>query len=210
MVNGEKRMKKTLIIAGIILLLLAGLYYQHHRLTGFRAENRILNTNIEVLTGEAERYRVRDSLNAVSARELSLKLADYERYRAEDMRLIEELRLDRKRIESVVSIQQQTIRELQLPIEPVVVVKENLTTDTIRKIAYSDRWLTLRAWEDPPDSMHVQIASRDSLLIVEHIVPRRFLGFLWKTRRAKERRIEALPKSPYTEIMDTEFVTLRN
>jgi hypothetical protein len=202
-------MKKILIIGGIILLLLAALYYQHHRLTGFRAENQILNTNIEVLTGEADRYRVRDSLNVVSARELSLKLADYERYRAEDARLIGELRADKKRIESVVAVQQQTIRELQLPIEPVVVVKENLTTDTIRQIAYSDRWLEFRAWEDSPDSMRVQIISRDSLLIVEHIIPRRFLGFLWKTRRAKERRIEALPKSPYTEIIDTEFVTIR-
>jgi hypothetical protein len=202
-------MKKWLIIGGIILLLLGATIYQHNRLAGFRAENRVLNANIEVLTGENDTYRVRDSLQVVSARELSLRLADYERYRAEDAALIGDLRADRKRIETVVAIQQQTIRELQLPVEPVVVVRENRTTDTIRQVSFSDQWLDIRAWEDPPDTMHIEIQSRDSLLIVEHIIPRRFLGFLWKTRRAKERRIEAINKNPHTEIVGQEFITIR-
>ncbi|MDR2893908.1 MAG: hypothetical protein LBU97_00405 [Alistipes sp.] len=105
-----------MIIGGIILLLLGAIGYQYNRLAGFRAENRVLNANIEVLTGKNDTYRVHDSLQVVSARELSLRLADYERYRAEDMKLIGELRADRKRIEAVVAIQQQTIRELQLPV----------------------------------------------------------------------------------------------
>jgi hypothetical protein len=90
----------------------------------------------------------------------------------------------------------------------VVVVREDQTTDTLRQVSFSDQWL-LRAWEDPPDTMHIEIQSRDSLLIVEHIILRRFLGFLWKTRRAKERRIEAINKNPHTEIVGQEFITIR-
>ncbi len=202
-------MKKWLISAGVAALLIGVVYYQHNRLTGFRAENRVLNANIEVLTGENDTYRVRDSLQVVSARELSLRLSEYERYRADDARLIRELQVDRKRIEAIVAVQQETIRELQLPVEPVVIVRENNIADTVRQVSFSDRWLDFRAWEDPPGMMNVDIRSRDSLMIVEHVVPRRFLGFLWKTRRAKERRIDVLPKSPYTEIMGTEFITIR-
>jgi len=102
---------------------------------------------------------VRDSLQVVSARELSLRLADYERYRADDARLIGELRADRKRIAGVVAIQQQTIRELQLPVEPTIIIREDRTVDTLRQISYSDRWLDCRAWEYPPDTMNVEIDS---------------------------------------------------
>ena len=203
-------MKKWLIIGGVTLLLLAVIAYQHNRLSEFRSENRVLNANVEVLTGENDTYRVRDSLQVVSARELSLRLSEYERYRADDARLIGELRADRKRIEGIISVQQQTIRELQLPVEPVIIVRESNTVDTVRQVSFSDQWLDFRAWEDPPDVMNVEIHSRDSLLIVEHIVPRRFLGFLWKTRRAKERRIEAINKNPHTEIVGQEFITIRD
>ena len=61
--------------------------------------------------------------------------AKYERYRADDARLIGELRADRKRIESIVAMQQQTIRELQLPVEPVIIVRESNTVDTVRQVS---------------------------------------------------------------------------
>jgi hypothetical protein len=48
--------------------------------------------------------------------------------------------------------------------------------------------------------------TRDSLLYVEYIVPRRFWFIKWGV---KERRQEIVSRNPYTRIMGAEFVVIR-
>jgi hypothetical protein len=48
--------------------------------------------------------------------------------------------------------------------------------------------------------------SRDSLLYVEHVVPKRFWFIRWGV---KERRQEIVSRNPHTKIIGAEFVTIR-
>ena len=52
-----------------------------------------------------------------------------------------------------------------------------------------------------------QFVSRDSLLYVEHIRPKRFLFFKWGI---KERKQEIVSRNPHTIIMNAEFITIRD
>jgi hypothetical protein len=48
--------------------------------------------------------------------------------------------------------------------------------------------------------------SRDSLLYVEHVVPKRFWFIRWGV---KERRQEIVSRNPHVRIVGAEFVTVR-
>ena len=53
------------------------------------------------------------------------------------------------------------------------------------------------------------IRMRDSLLVVETVKRKRFLGFLWKTKRIKNRQWDIVSKNPHTSIDDIRVVRLQ-
>ena len=52
------------------------------------------------------------------------------------------------------------------------------------------------------------LSNRDSLVVAESVKYRRFLGFLWKTKRVKDRRVDVVSKNPHTSIMGVEYVVI--
>ena len=89
-------MKKTLIISGIILALLAFIGIHQKRISKIKEERDIQLHKKDVLLGEANyRYTVLDSLRAISASELILTLQAFEQYRTETTTIITSLECDR-------------------------------------------------------------------------------------------------------------------
>jgi hypothetical protein len=87
------------------------------------------------------------------------------------------------------------------------VVRDSIVRDTVKCYVYNDAWLSFDGCVIN-DTFSGEIRSRDSLLYVEHIVPKRFLGFLWKYG-VRERRQKIVSKNPHTEIVGAEFVRVR-
>jgi hypothetical protein len=58
------------------------------------------------------------------------------------------------------------------------------------------------------DTINIDVKTRDSLLIVETIKYKRFLGFLWKTKRIKSRNVDVVSKNPATTIEDVQWITI--
>ncbi|MCL2041942.1 MAG: hypothetical protein FWG84_07905 [Bacteroidales bacterium] len=77
--------------------------------------------------------------------------------------------------------------------------------DTIRCMSYSDVWLDFDGCE-VDGSVEAAIISRDTLVQFVHRVPRRFLGIPFGTKAIRQ---EVVTKNPYTEIMYTEFISLK-
>lgn len=202
-------MKKYLYLIAVILFLLAALGWQGSRLRKVKAERNAYRNNTETLLSDAERYRTRDSLNAISVRSLELKLSEFERFRAEDAALIRTLRADRQRLEQVTTAQLQTIYDLQGRVRDSIVYRDDLITDTLRCIDIAGQWFDLHGCADRSGAFSGTFVNRDSLVYVEYVVPKRFLGFLWKTKRIKERRQEIVSRNPHTEVLSAEFVTIR-
>ena len=202
-------MKKYLYLIAVILLLLALIGWQESRLRKVKAERNAYRNNTETLLSDTERYRTRDSLSAISVRSLELKLSEFERFRAEDAALIRTLRADRQRLEQVTTAQLQTIYDLQGRVRDSIVYRDNLITDTLRCIDIAGQWFDLHGCADRSGAFFGTFVNRDSLMYVEYVVPKRFLGFLWKTKRIKERRQEIVSRNPHTEVLSVEFVTIR-
>ena len=207
-------MKKYLLIGIIAVSLIATIAALTARVNYLANERNIYQSNTHVLLDSLQRYKVNDSLNAASARQLQLTIDEYKQYRASDYALIAQLQADKKRLEQVTTVQTETVYEVSAPEVERIVARSGLALDsiivirdTVKCYAYEDTWLFFDGCVS--DNVFTgEVKSRDSLLYVEHIVPKRFLGFLWKYG-VRERRQEIISRNPHTEIVGAEFITVR-
>lgn len=204
-------MKKTLIYLGIFLgiVLCAFIAGRNSR----KPEINRLENNQNTLFSEINRYKTKDSLNAVQVGVLNLRLKEYEHFRAEDAKTIESLKTKNRELTNITTQQSQYIAELELPVKDTVVVSlengEAPKIDTLKKVDYHDDWLDFSGTM-VNGLFNAKIEVRDSLVIVESISRKRFLGFLWKTRKIKDRKIDAVSKNPYNKIVSLERITIEN
>lgn len=195
--------KITLILA-LVGVIFIGL--QSMRIKSLTGERDRYRSNTTALLRDVERYRTSDSLNAVKTEVLSLKLSEMERYRAEDLKTIESLKLRKKDLEQVTTMQMQTIADLRGTVaDTVVMVRE--VRDTVQVLHVSDEWIDLHGIV-ADGAFDGTLEVRDSIYIVESVQRARFLGLLWRTKRIKSREVDVMNKNPYTEIMGVESIII--
>ena len=203
-------MKKYLIIAAIALAVAAvvTIWVQRSRINQLTGERDKYRTNTETLLQDVSRYQTKDSLNAAKVGVLELKLSEFEKYRASDAELIKTLQTKNRELERVTTTQMETINELRATVrDSVVYLPGDTVTTVLRCIEYSDKWVDLDGCIIN-NTFSGKIITRDSLLIAETVQYKRFLGFLWKTKKIKNREIDVVSKNPATKILGVEFVTI--
>jgi hypothetical protein len=191
----------------IIALLIGVIAFQRYRYDKVSAERDTYRTNTETLLYDVRQYRARDSINVVSIGELSLKVSEYEKYRADDAGLIKSLEVDAKRLQQVITTQTQTIYRMESNVKDSLVYIDSYITDTLQCISMSEKWYDFQGCIDKEKRFSGIFENRDSLVYVEHIIPKRFL-WIFKYG-VKERRQEMLSKNPNTRIVGAEFITIR-
>jgi len=200
---------KTWFYIGIAFLLLLGyIGVQCDQLKKVKVDRDVYKGNTSVLLKYVEQYRTNDSLNAVSVGNLELKLSEYKQYREDDLKLIKSLKVDNKRLSQITTAQTETTYDLQGTVRDSIrtVYKDRFITDTLRCIIINDKWFNLNGCTDANSKFTGTLINRDSLLYVEHIIPKRFLFIKWGV---KERKQDIVSRNPHTKIMEAEFVTIR-
>lgn len=203
-------MKKYLIIAAIALAVSAvvTIWVQRSRINTLTGERDKYRTNTETLLQEVSRYQTKDSLNAAKVGVLELKLSEFEKYRASDAELIKTLQTKNRELERVTTTQMETINELRATVrDSIVYLPGDTVTTVLRCIEYSDKWVDFDGCIKN-NTFSGKIITRDSLLITETVQYKRWLGFLWKTKKIKNRQIDVVSKNPATKILGVEFVTI--
>lgn len=202
-------MKKYLILAAIILAVAAALWVQHAKIKRFTDERDKYRSNTEALLADVERYQTKDSLNAVTVGVLQLKLSEFEKYRADDAALIKTLQTKNRDLQAVTTAQLQTINELRGTVrDSIVYLPGDTVTTVLRCVDITDPWFELHGCATPAGNFTGTFVNRDSLLIAATVKYKRFLGFLWKTRKVKNRKIDAVSKNPNTEILGVEYIEI--
>lgn len=156
--------------------------------------------------GKVEAYKANDSLNVVSIGRLELKLSEYKKYRADDLELISSLKVDKKRLEQITTAQTQTTYELKGSVRDSIVYVDNYIVDTLRCLDIANKWFDLHGCIKKKNEFSGTFENRDSLVYVEHVVPKKFLFIKWGV---KERRQEILSKNPNTKIVNAEYISIR-
>lgn len=202
-------MKKYLIWAAIILAVAAALWVQHAKIKRLTDERDKYRSNTEILLQDVKTYQTKDSLNAIKVGNLELSLAEYKKYRADDLALIKTLQTKNRDLERVTTTQMETINELRATVrDSVVYLPGDTVTTVLRCVDIVEPYFELHGCATPDGQFTGTHINRDSLLIVETVQYKRFLNFLWKTKKIKNREIDVVSKNPATKILGVEFVTI--
>lgn len=203
-------MKKYLIIAAIALAVAAvvTIWVQRSRINQLTGERDKYRTNTETLLKDVSRYQTKDSLNAAKVGVLELKLSEFEKYRASDAELIKTLQTKNRELEAVTTAQMETITKLRGTVrDSIVYLPGDTVTTVLRCIEYSDKWVDFDGCIKN-NTFSGKIITRDSLLITETVQYKRWLGFLWKTKRIKNREFDIVSKNPNSKITGFEVITI--
>lgn len=187
----------------------AAFWVQHVKIKRLTEERDKYRSNTEILLQDVKTYQTKDSLNAIKVGNLELSLAEYKKYRADDLALIKTLQAKNRDLERVTTTQMETINELRATVrDSVVYLPGDTVTTVLRCVDIVEPWFELHGCATPDGQFTGTHINRDSMLIVETVQYKRWLGFLWKTKKIKNRQIDVVSKNPATKILGVEFVTI--
>lgn len=187
----------------------AAFWVQHVKIKRLTEERDRYRSNTEILLQDVKTYQTKDSLNAIKVGNLELSLAEYKKYRADDLALIKTLQAKNRDLERVTTTQMETINELRATVrDSVVYLPGDTVTTVLRCVDIVEPWFELHGCATPDGQFTGAHINRDSLLIVETVQYKRWLNFLWKTKKIKNRQIDVVSKNPATKILGVEFVTI--
>lgn len=204
-------MKKYLIWAAIAMVVaaVATIWVQRTKIEKLTDERNRYRGNTETLLQDVETYKTKDSLNAAKVGVLELKLSEFEKYRASDAELIKTLQTKNRELERVTTTQMETINELRATVrDSVVYLPGDTVTTILRCVDIVEPWFELHGCATPDGQFTGTHINRDSLLIVETVQYKRWLGFLWKTKKIKNREIDVISRNPHTKIMGVEYIEI--
>lgn len=202
-----------MVAAAILALILA-----FHKIQKLKEENIRLLSNQEILLTErqsvmakSQTYKVSDSLNAAKVSELQFTLKEYKKYRAQDLQLIEQLKVKKSDLQKVINSQMQTINSLSAKLNDSVRI-DTITNivDTLKCFDYKSKWTDVSGCVYlKRNDISLQIKNRESLKVVETVVYKRFLGFLWKINKIKNRQVDVISENPNTIITNLDYVNIK-
>ena len=160
--------------------------------------------NTEILLQEVMQYKTKSNLNAIQTGILELKISEYEKYRAEDAATIKTLQIKNRELQNIVTAKLETRTVIHTIVRDTII---NLT-DTLRCIRIADKWLELDGCikDDVFDGYSVNYERLLFTLTTEY---KRFLCFLWKTKKVKNRQVDVVSLNPNTEIKEVEVIEIR-
>lgn len=205
-------MKKIyLIAAGIVIALIAVIVILSTRLSKVTADRNVQRKNVETLFTSVSNYKVQDSLQAATIGDLQLTLRQYKQFRAEDAQLISSLKVDNKRLQGVVTTQTESYYQHTAALRDsmkmlITKVPDSIKVPIIVKTAnFADAWHSLNIVIDG-DSLNYRLRTKESLIITNHVVPKKFLWFKFG---CKEVRTDVVSKNPYVESISLESITIK-
>lgn len=200
--------KYPYIIIAAATMTAAMLYLQGKKIERLTDERDTYKENTEILNGHIEQFKTKDSLNAARVRGLELSLAEFEQYRAADAALIKSLRQKNRDLESINNVQSQTIIDLQAAPRDTVIIRDSVPIKA-KAVSCGDAWYDFNGIMTDTD-FSGKLMSRDSLIVSETVEHKRFLGFLWKTGKVKNRQVECVNRNPHSQINDIIFVVIED
>lgn len=174
-----------------------------------REANHVLNNNIEVLYDTIFRYKVADSLNAVTIAELQFKKDELSRLREEDQKIIKQL-TKKVKLQSVENLELKNKLQLSVVLRDTVFIHHRIPVDSAKAFTYHSMWTDINGLIYN-DSIALSIENREALIITESLEKKK-LGCIrlpiWMFGY-KNKRIDAVSKNPNTTIESIEYINIR-
>lgn len=199
---------KYALLAVLTAFFLCG--YTLHRFDEIKRERDRYKANTEALMRNVRLYVTRDSLNAAEVDALTLTLAEYKKHNKEEAKKLATLDTKRRNLEQVISAQSVMLAQVNGEVRDSIVYRDEriMIRDTLRCIDISDGWIELHGCADKQGKFDGWIESNDTLLAAVTIKYKRFLGFLWRTKKIKDKKLDIISSNPHTRIADVHYIII--
>lgn len=186
----------------LIPLALVVAFKECHKLRG-ESERTRENQDVLLHNGRVEIGRTQSGRPRASVQAITLKTSDLKR--SPDSLLAvnrKELKIKNSRIMAAATTSTTTQVDVKAAIRPVPhdTCSRSLSglyrPPDVSQVSWSDPWITLRGDIDG-DSMRVHIESRDTLQMVVHRVPKKFLFFRYGTKGV---RLSVVGQNPHSRL----------
>lgn len=186
----------------LIPLALVVAFKECHKLRG-ESERTRENQDVLLHNGRVEIGRTQSGRPRASVQAITLKTSDLKR--SPDSLLAvnrKELKIKNSRIMAAATTSTTTKVDVKVAIRPVPhdTCSRSLSglyrPPDVSQVSWSDPWITLRG-DIEGDSMQVHIESRDTLQMVVHRVPKKFLFFRYGTKGV---RMEVVGQNPHSRL----------
>ena len=161
------------------------------------------NQDVLLHNGRVEIGRTQSGRPRASVQAITLKTSDLKR--SPDSLLAvnkKELKIKNSRIMAAATTSTTTQIDVKAAIRPVPhdtcsrILSGSYRSPDVSQVSWSDPWITLRG-EIEGDSMQVHIESRDTLQMIVHRVPKKFLFFRYGTKGI---RMEVVGQNPHSRL----------
>ena len=190
-------MRKILFYYSVVatLLLMTCVAILHHN----NKEVARLRNNCEALSSETELYKTRLDDSAASVVALQLRLDEYRKQHAEDLRRIRALDIKLRRVKSVATTATESKAKFVAPRIDTVILR-----DTLSLFRWNDNWTRVEG-TIRNNEVECFVESVDTLHQVIHRVPHRWWFIRYGTKAIRQ---EITSSNPHTHIVYTEYIEL--
>lgn len=204
-------MKNKLILYLIFAVfgLVGLLSIQTFKFRAIKDENKRLNNNQTALLDQSKIYKVKigsDSLTIAKSKALKLELNEVKQYRSQDAAIIKDLGVKLKYAQAVAKNAIKTENNFTAPVKDSIVYMQG-KNDTIRCVAYKDKWFEFNGCIDNQNRFIGRTSSVDTLVGVVHVIPKRFLFFRYGVKAVE---FVATNKNPNSKIYFQEYYEINH
>lgn len=186
----------------LIPLALVVVFKECHDLRG-EAERTKENQDVLLHNGRVEIGRTQSGRPRASVQAITLKTSDLKR-NPDSLLAVnrKELKIKNSRIMAAATTSTTTKVDVKAAIQPVPhdTCSRSLSglyrPPDVSQVSWSDPWITLRG-DIEGDSMQMHIESRDTLQMIVHRVPKKFLFFRYGTKGV---RMEVVSQNPHSQL----------
>ena len=170
------------------------------------------NQDVLLHNGRVEIGRTQSGRPRASVPAITLKTSDLKR--SPDSLLAvnkKELKIKNSRIMAAATTSTTTQVDVKAAIRPVPhdtcsrILSGSYRPPDVSQVSWSDPWITLRG-EIEGDSMQVHIESRDTIQMIVHRVPKKFLFFRFGTKGV---RMEVVSQNPHSRLSYPRIIMFR-
>jgi hypothetical protein len=195
-------MKKFLFIVVIVLLAVASGAIS--RCSSIKSENSRLQSNQQALLSDVELYQTEAGESAAKVQRLELTNKEFASQCADLKAQVEQLGIKNKYLQTLITTSAHTTLTIDTIVKDSIVYLPALAQlDTLKCFEYNDGWVKAQGCIDKSNRFTGSFESKDSLLIVAHRVPKRFLFIRWGCKAVE---LDIVSSNPHTQISHAKYV----
>ena len=192
-------MKTKITLIGIICALIIFIVIMFKQNNIISQDRDLYKRNMNSALMECVEWKTKDSLSAAKNATLNLKISELERYRIDDINQINQLKKKNEELNNLIKNSSKTEIKIITQLKDTVIYK-----DTVKYFNWNDNWTSVKGLIQK-DTVDLNISNSDSLVISVATKYKRFLGFLWKTKKIKDQNVYVVSKNPHTTITNIEY-----